>query len=470
MAKTKIVCLGGGSLYFPHAMSDLVTREELAGSEIVLYDIDTEKVELMARLGRRLARGAGTGLRVRSTGNLADAVDGADFALSSIGGSGAEVSANVYGSRFHAADMHISAKYGVHQVVGDTCGPAGMMMALRSVPVYLGICREMEKRCPNVVLFNHSNPMAVLMRAMHKYSSINAIGVCHGVQGGIARTAQLLGVQPEDLECTWIGTNHYYWFTRILHRGKDIYPELLRRIATEPAPEDNAMSYHLSQIYGYVIVYAQDDHVIEFYPFLTQVPGGQEHLPYALAKHAAAHGFDESSPPSVKPSSPEARAEFLKRYRKLLNETKPPSKRKPAAGAHDLGEEVGGTIAAISTGQRRLCIANVANRGAIPNLPATAEVEVEAVTDSCGVRPIHMGEAPPVLKGILEKRFVWQELAADAAAQGDRALALQALLTDEMAIWPEKAQAMLDELLLASKELLPQFFRRRRPVRARRRS
>jgi alpha-galactosidase/6-phospho-beta-glucosidase family protein len=112
----------------------------------------------------------------------------------------------------------------------------------------------------------------------------------------------------------------------------------------------------------------------------------------------------------------------------------------------------------MAEGKRRVCIANLANRGAIPNLPDHAEVEVEAVTDSRGVRPIHMGDAPLVLKGLLEKRFVWQELVADAAAKGDRNLALQALLVDEMAIWPDKAEAMLDELLEASRPLLPAFF------------
>lgn len=462
MPSKKIVCLGGGSLYFPHAIPDLVMREELAGSEIVLYDIDSQKVELMARLGRRLARQAGTGFKVRSTVDLADAVDGADFALSSIGGSGAEVSANVYRSRIHAADMHIPAKYGIHQVIGDTCGPAGMMMGLRSIPVYIRICREMEKRCPKVILFNHSNPMAALMRAMHKHTSINAIGVCHGVQIGIVNAARVLGLEPQDLECTWIGTNHYYWFTRVLHRGQDVYPELRRRMAASSAPDGNALAYRLAQIHGYVIVYPQDDHIIEFYPFLTQAPGGQKALPYGLAKYAMAHGYDESDAPPAKKASDAERKEFFVKYRGILENVQLPPKQERKSAANAFGEEVGGTIAAICTGQRRLCIANVANRSAIPNLPTTAEVEVEAITDSWGVRPVHMGEAPPALKGILEKRFVWQELVADAAVKGDRNLALQAILMDEMAIWPEKAAAMLDELLLASKKLLPQFFKRRK--------
>ena len=158
MSAKKIVCLGGGSLYFRRALPDLMLSEDLAGSEIVLYDIDAEKVERMAAMGRRLAERAGTGFTVRASTDKADAVDGADFALSSIGGCGAEVTPNVYSSNYHNADIRIPAKYGICQVIGDTCGPAGMMMALRSIPAYIDLCREMEKRCPGVVLLNHSNP------------------------------------------------------------------------------------------------------------------------------------------------------------------------------------------------------------------------------------------------------------------------------------------------------------------------
>ena len=87
MPAKRIVCLGGGSLYFRRVLPDILLSEDLAGSEIVLYDIDKEKVEKMAAMGRRLAESAGTGFRIRSTVDLTDAVDGADFAISSIGGS-----------------------------------------------------------------------------------------------------------------------------------------------------------------------------------------------------------------------------------------------------------------------------------------------------------------------------------------------------------------------------------------------
>ena len=454
MPSRKIVCLGGGSLYFPRLLNDIALNADLAGSELVLYDLDLEKVEIMAEFGRTLANGHGASLHIRATTDLADAVDGANFAVSSIGGSGASITADVYGSHYHSADMHIPARYGIHQVIGDTCGPAGMMMGLRSIPAYIAICREMEQRCPGVILLNHSNPMAPLMRALHKYTAITSIGICHGVQTGIIDAAKLLGVAPDELDCRWIGTNHYHWFTQVRHRGTDLLPELMRRTQTCAPPPHHTLSSALAGIYGYRIVYPDDAHTFEFTPFPTQV-AQQSELPHTLAAAAKEHGYDATKPLVNRTRiTATTRRRFLEQYRAILAAMEMPREQDSSV----TGEGVAAMIAAMATGRRMVCIANIANQGAIPNLPPTAEVEVEAVTDSAGVRPLVMGEAPPLLKALLERRFVWQELVADAAITGDRTTALQALLIDEMAILPDKAAAMLDELLAASRDLLPQFF------------
>ena len=453
MPAVKIACLGGGSFYFRRVLADLPLSEELAGSEVVLYDLEYEKARRMAAMGARIAGEAPTGLKVRAAKSLSDALDGADFALASIGASGAGITPNVYDSWFHNADVHIPAKYGIQQVIGDTCGPAGMMMGFRSIPAYMKIAREMEKRCPQAVLFNHSNPMAVICRALNKYTSVKTVGICHGVQHGIVYAARILKVPPTELEITWVGTNHYYWFTRVSHKGRDLYPKLKRLVAKQKPGAGSQMSEKLSNVYGYCLVYPYDSHSVEFYPFLSRVRR-QKDLPYNLKKHALSHGYDASKPlPKHKPPTAAVRKAFFKQYQEILDRTELPEKMDDSI----TGEGMSLLLGAIATGQRRLCIVNIPNRSAVANLPAHAVLEVEAVTDSMGVRPLVMDEAPLVLKGMLEKRIVWEELAADAAVKGDRKLALQALMVDEMAILPEKAEAMLAELLTASKPLLPQF-------------
>jgi alpha-galactosidase len=451
---TKITCLGAGSLYFPRALGDIAITPGLSGSEITLYDIDLDKAKLMAELGDRLAKMSGAKLRVRACKALADALDGAEFAISSIGGSGPSMG-GVYGTAAHSADIMIPARYGIYQIVGDTGGPAGMMMGLRSIPIYLAICKEMQKRCPEVVLLNHSNPMAVLCRGMIKYGGIqNVIGICHGVQGGVMQVAELLGVEPEDLEVVWIGTNHYYWFTRIRLHGKDVYPQVMAKARARRPPHGEQMSHLLSDIYEYRLVYQEDGHELEFYPFLAQVADPME-IPYGYGERAGPR-FRDLKPTRPRKLSAQKQAALR---RQQLQEFKAQLDRRglPEPTTVIRGEGIASLIEAIAVGRREVRIVNIPNQGVVPNLPDYAILEVEGVTDSSGVRGIYAGEAPLSLMGLLQKRIAWQELVVEAGVKGDRKLALQALLLDEMAIRPELASKMLDELLAASRDLLPQF-------------
>ena len=330
-----------------------------------------------------------------------------------------------------------------------------MMMGFRSIPVYLDICREMEKRCPEVILLNHSNPMAVLCRAMRKYTSINAIGICHGVQGGTERLAKLMEVKPEELEVVWIGTNHYYWFTRIRRQGKDIYPEVMKKAAARKAPQGELMSELLSQIYGYRLTYHDDGHELEFYPFLAQMMDVKE-LPYGFDEVAAERYANIFLKPPPKLSPEEAntlRTDQLKEFAEKLESRRLPEYVQNATRS----EGIASLLEAMATGRREVRILNLPNNGVVSNLPDHAILEMEAVTDNCGARGIHVGDAPLALMGMLQKRIAWQEMVVEAGVKGDRQLARQALLLDEMAILPEKATAMLDELLAASRDLLPQF-------------
>lgn len=454
MASKKVVCLGGGSLYFSHVLSDLAATAGLAGSDITLYDLDLQKAEIVATVGRRLAAEGGFGIQIRACSTLVEAIDGADFAISAIGGGGAGDALTIYGSPYHQRDLLIPARYGIYQDVGDTGGPAALMMGLRTISIYLDIAAEMEKRCPEVIFINHSNPMAPLCRAMVKYTRLpTTIGLCHGVQAGIKHLSDLLHIPVEELDTVWIGTNHYLWFTRIRHRGRDFYPELWRRMAEQAPEPGRILSQQLSELYGYKIVYPQDDHIIEFYPFLTHVRSPNE-LPYGM--HAP---IDLSGPPAASPAPlPEgerqaARERYLGDFQTRVQGTRLGS---PSADPRR-GEGIGHLVAAIANGDRVVHIVNIPNRGIVPNLPAEAILEVEGVTDSCGVRGIYVGDAPLALSGLLQKRIAWQELVADAAATGDRRVALQALMLDEMAIRPDAAKHMLDELLAASQAMLPRF-------------
>ncbi len=433
MPAKKIVLLGGGSAFFRTVIGELAITEELGGSDVVFYDTQGTQMEILARYGQRAAQQTGVELRISWTTDLAEAVDGADFAISSIGVSGPD-------RKFHELDITIPAKYGIYQTTGDTTGPGGLFAGFRSIPIFLGICREMEKRCPEVIFMNHSNPMMMICRAMIKHTGIKkVVGLCHGAQGTIAHLAKILEVPVDELDVITVGLNHLLWVTRLRHNGVDLYPKLKEKLdAAEPAT-GQIFAGKLFDIYGYYPCNA-DRHIIEFYPFVLQAKSPEE-LPYGLRLRTKM--IEESR---------RSRDDTWERLAKQANGEEPihiPKKLSP--------EAMGKLIAAMSLNQRETHIVNIPNNGSVPNLPDYAIVEVQGVTDSQGFRGLHMGEIPPPVAGILQARVLQQELAVDAGVYGDRNLALQALVADEFTVSIEDAELMLDELLEAHADMLPQF-------------
>ncbi|NCO36243.1 MAG: hypothetical protein AUJ92_17450 [Armatimonadetes bacterium CG2_30_59_28] len=455
----KILCVGGAGWYFARPIADFCVCEDLRGSEVAIYDIDRDRGQLMAGMGERLSETAEANLRFTVPASLAEAVDGSDFVLASIGGAGASGAAGYYESLVHLGDKVICAKRGVPQIVGDTAGPAAMAAAFRSVPIYLEICREIERRAPRAVMLNHANPMSVLCRAMVKYSSVRCvIGICHGVQGGVRHAAEILDIPPQELETVWIGTNHYYWFTRMCHKGKDVMPEFWEKARNRTPEPGRVLSADLSRVYGHWIVYPQDDHIIEFYPYLPQVEY-PTNLPFGMSdahfgrRMKSLYSGEETLEEVRQRDACVSRADMLRDYATRLDEVRLPEN----ATDPILGEGTARLITDIATGRRNVHICNVPNQHAVANLPPDAVLEVEAVTDSMGVRPLWMGEAPLALEALLRKRIAWQELVVDAAVKGDRQLALQAMQVDETAIPPKESERLLGELLENSRGMLPTF-------------
>jgi len=435
MPAKKIVFLGGGSAFFKTVIEEFAIAEEMSGSEITLYDTLPQNMELMGKYGQKVFQKAGINLNISWTTDIAKAVDGADFAVSSIGVSGPD-------RRFHELDITIPANYGVYQTTGDTTGPGGLFAGFRSIPIFLNICHEMEKRCPEVIFLNHSNPMNMICRAMIKHTGIKkVVGLCHGAQGTISYLASVLGIPADELDILTVGLNHLLWVTRLKHNGKDLYPLLKEKLSATEPPEGYRFCKKLFDIYGYYPVNA-DRHIIEFYPYLLQAKD-PENLPYGLRLRTKM--IEESR---------RSRDDTWVRMSKQINGEEPINIPKtvsisPEAMAH--------MITLMSLNRHETQIVNIPNNGSVPNLPDYAIVEVQGVTDSQGFRGLYMGEIPLPVAGILQARVLQQELAVDAGVYGDRRLALQALLNDEFIISIEDAEKMLDELLYAHADSLPQF-------------
>ncbi len=433
MPPKKIVLLGGGSAFFKTVIEEFAIAEELNGSEIVLYDAFVPNMELMTKYGQKIFQQTGLDYKISCTTDIAEAVDGADFAASSIGVSGPD-------RKFHELDITIPAKYGVYQTTGDTTGPGGLFAGFRSMPIFLRICREMEKRCPEIIFLNHSNPMTTICRAMIKHTGIkNFVGLCHGAQGTVDYLASVLGIPSNELDIIMVGLNHLLWITRFRHNGKNLYPLLKEKLDSMEIPEGRIFCKKMLDIYGYYPVNA-DRHIIEFYPFLRQA-SDPENLPYGLRLRTKM--IEEGR---------KNREDVWGRMSRQISGEEPIHIPKTFTA-----DSMPNMIADISLDRKKTHIVNIPNNGSVPNLPDYAIVEVQGVTDSQGFRGLYMGEIPLSVVGILYARVLQTELAVDAGVYGDRRLALQALLADEFTTSVEDAESMLNELLQAHADSLPQF-------------
>lgn len=439
----KIVIIGAGSTVFtPGLIADLTGSTLFADATVALVDINPRSAETMARYVERVARERGVGLRVEYATDRREVLAGADFVTVTIA---------VGGARAWERDVRIPEAHGVYQTVGDSVGPGGVFRALRHVPELVAIARDMEDLCPDAWLFNYTNPLTALVRAVHKSSSIRCAGLCHGVLHTRVAIAHDLRLNPAELSLTAAGINHLAWVLDLRHDGQDVYPrfrELVRGwLASAPPPSEDPyegfqeVSARLMELYGFYPS-PGDRHVAEFFPFFLRQTG--DGLGYGLQS-----GLDMTNNALATRDArwdriadqAEGRAEL---DRALFDEARE-------------GERVVSIMQAIVVDRPLLELAvNVRNDGLIPNLPTEAVVEVPGMVDGRGVHGIAVGALPEGIAGILAARARQQELTVDAALAGDRALALQALLADPLVPAVETAAAMLDEALHTHEVFLPQ--------------
>lgn len=429
MAAVTITLVGSGSKTFtPGIMADLCRTEGLAGSTLRLYDIDVEASRQMEALGRHMAQASGADVQLAVVDSLESALADADFVITTVAVGGLDA---------WRRDLEIPAKYSILQPVGDSVGPGGLSRALRVIPVVLGVAEEMESACPDAVLINYTNPMTAICYAVATNTTTPILGLCHGILGTARILAGVLDVHVEEVNVLAGGVNHFTWITELRRAGEDLYPLLDERaMAADDRP--SPLSFALWRLYG-AFPSPGDRHVAEFMPFFCRA-GDDGKLPYGL--------FPLPIDDYIK--NKDDRSARLK----AVAET--------GEGVADLmgpsGEQAVEIIDCLANGRARLFDAvNVPNQGAIAGLPDDAVVEAPAAVGPVGIKPFSPGALPAGVMPFLSARCHQVRLVADAALYGDRDCALQALLADPMVTEFDRAGPMLDELIAAHAEHLPQF-------------
>jgi alpha-galactosidase len=445
----KITLVGAGGLSFgPTMVNDVIHTPALAGSRLVLHDVDEQRLGRAFGYAAKLNAANGSPIVLEQFTDPAPAFDGADFCISS-----AEFGRFPYWRQ----DYEIPRRYGATQINGENGGPGAVFHSLRSIKNTLSICASIEKHCPDAFLVNLSNPMSRVTLAINEGTSVRNVGMCHEMPIGIVRIARLLRISPSRIEAKASGINHFTFFTEMVDKqtGEDLLPAVralfakkvfdfgptLTRLAaaTESRPvlamlSDQLFSplvAHMVREYG-VVPCSVDSHIGEYLPFAHEIGG---HHPAHVGQFAR---IDK----------------VIERLTMWVAETRLPLPLRRMG--HSL-EEVVPIIAALWTGTpQRVVAVNVPNEGFLPNVAEGAIVEVGAVVDGDG---IHAEVMPPVVEpiaGHIGVQIPLQDLVVRSALTADPDLALQAVIEDPASPPDEAAcRGLFDELRRLQADALP---------------
>lgn len=434
----RITFIGAGSLEFTRELvRDILTFPLLHDATLALMDIDAERLDFAQRSVRRIVDLGRYPARVEATLDRAEALRGADVVLCTILAGGVEVWRH---------DIEIPKTYGIDTCVGDTRGPSGIFRALRTIPVMRDIVKDMERYCPDAVLLNYTNPMAMLCRALQRTTSIPVTGLCHSVQGTAEMLAGWIGAPLDEITYTCAGINHQAWYLRYEWNGQDAYP-LLRAAMQKP------------EVYNEEIV--RNEMFLHLDYYVTESSGHNSEYNWWFRKRPDL--IERYCRPGTG-WNPGEYAYILKEYlgretgwrdeaRQWFAEETPISLERG-------GEYAASIINALHGGEIYGFNGNVPNTGLIPNLPAGVCVEVPVYVDRNGFRPVHVGPLPPQCVALNHLSVMVEEMAVEAALSGDPRLAFQAIAYDPLTaavLSLAEIRAMVNEMLQQNRAYLPQF-------------
>ncbi|MFP3896880.1 MAG: alpha-glucosidase/alpha-galactosidase [Anaerolineales bacterium] len=442
---TKITIIGAGSVVFTRNLtSDILLVPALQDSTIALMDIDADRLELARALVQRIIDDRGLSARLEATLDRREALRHADFVISTI---------QVGGLEAYAHDIEIPQKYGVGQCVGDTLGPGGVFRGLRTIPVLLDICEDMDELCSSrALLINYSNPMAINSWAVAAASGRSYVGLCHSVQGTARMLARFIGAPYEEVRYRVAGINHQAWFLSFRWQGRDAYPLLRESVEDAEFYGQEPVRIELFKQFGW---------------FVTESSGhASEYVPYF---RKSAEMIEEELVPRFENPDDDwiaygGTGGYLAHCRRRLHTYMDDVKEQiagerpvPTERTHEYGSQI---IEAVETNTPTIIYGNVANVELITNLPQGCCVEVPCVVDGNGLQPCHVGDLPPVLAAINRTNVNVQELAVKGSLAGDREMIVHAVMLDPLTAAVctlPQIRSMVEELFEAEAQWLPQF-------------
>ncbi|NLW49951.1 MAG: hypothetical protein GXY85_03795 [Candidatus Brocadiaceae bacterium] len=430
----KVAVIGAGSAFVAGILNTLAERaDEMAGWSVVLEDVKPERQETMLALGRNLFRARGADIEISATLDLDEALTDADFVITCF---------RIGGFEALNLDVSIPLKYGIY---GDeTSGPGGIFFACRTIPVVVDIAKRMERLCPDAVLVNYANPTSFVADAVRRQSTIEEISICSGFMGVAGLVEQFLGIPREKVVPITAGVNHYTWLLHAYVDGKDVAPELREKLIVSDTSKSSfgwQRTVELARIYG--IVPIPGGHMVDYFWRRESVEHARESGHWGLAKPAGG-----------------GRSVVWDHYEALAKADDPrfdmdiPGLPHLVGTVSDLAVDL---VITIANDDRKVFAVNMPNNGQITNMPRGEIVESSALVGAFGAIPFAVGDLPDFVLPMTEMLARSRKLAVDAAFSGDRDRLLYALMADPLVDSLPQAQPMMDEMLAAQAQWLPQF-------------
>ena len=435
----KIAFIGAGSFGFTRTLvKDILTFPALSDCTIALMDIDTERLSAIKTAVDKIVSTGKYPAKVVATTDRAEALKDADGVVCTILAGGVNI---------WRYDVEIPKKYGVDINVGDTRGPAGIFRALRTIPVMLEICRDIERYCPNAIFLNYTNPMAMLCRAMQGQSKVQVTGLCHSVQGTAEMLANWIGAPMEEITYLCAGINHQAFYLEYKWNGTDAYPLIRKAITERPEIYNEEMVRNEMFLHLDYYVTESSGHNSEYNAWFRKRPD--------LIEKYCTHGTGWN---------PGVYGYILNEYLSRENTWKKEIDEWLAKDEVNLerGHEYAAYIfnATIGDGALYEFNGNVRNFGLIDNLPEGCCVEVPVLASKRGLTPMHVGQLPEHLAVLINTSARCEELAVEAAITGDPRKVFHAICFDPLTsavLSLDEIKKMVDEMFAANKQWLPQF-------------
>ena len=428
MASVKLAYIGGGSTRAPGTLASFIRQSSnFSGSEIMLHDLDAERLELVRRLATRMAEVAGADLTITATTDRRAALHGCDGVLSSYRPGGFEA---------RALDERIPLNHGA--IGQETQGAGGFFMALRAIQVARELVGDMEAVCPDATLFNYTNPVNVVAQAISDHSPIRVVSLCEGPIVFPREIAELAGLDPSQVSAVMLGLNHACWSEQsgggARYGDQPLLPLLAQKLE-EGITDDWAQRW------------------IELAVQINSLPASYMKYYYFEAEMLA----DLRSRPTTRAQDIQSDVpHYWQHYREQVEATNPTLDPALSRGGIFELEVAVDVMDAMFNDKGEIWPTNVRNNGAIQDFPDSLVVEVPCRIDRSGVRPLSGYRTPPAVRGLLGALGEYQQLTADAAWDGDRDQAVQALLSNPLVRTLPLAQTLYAELAAAHRAHLPE--------------